>query len=125
MQNFMKIPIKQSRLKCPKGTSNEWKFMIFWQCQPMRSEGMLAPAHPPTDGAQRGPDTDSVILLENMESLGNAARLFAETQFQCCTRVCKRSSTADANHAHGNLTENLIKQMHFALSQDTTQFPCC
>ena len=85
MQNFVKTLIKQSRLKCPKGTSNEWEFVIFLQCQPMRSEGMLAPAQPPTDGAQRGPDTHSVILLENMESLGNAARLFAETQFQCCT----------------------------------------
>ena len=91
----------------------------------MRPEGMLAPAHPPTDGAQRGPDTHSVILLANVESLGNAARLFAETQSQCCTCICKRNSTADASHAHGNLKENLIKQIHFALSQDATQFPCC
>ena len=124
MQNFTKTLIKQSRLQCPKGIANEWKFMIFLQCQPMRPEGMLAPAHPPTDGAQRGPDTHSVILLKNMESPGNAARLFAETQSQCCTCIRKRNSTADASHAHGNLTENLIKQIHFALSQDTTQFPC-
>ena len=58
---------------------------------------MLASDHPPTDGAQRGPDTHSVILLENMESPGNAARLFAETPFQCCACTCKRNSTADAS----------------------------
>ena len=58
--------------------------MPFLQCQTMRSVGTLASAHPPTDSAQRGPDTHSVILLENIGSPGNAARLFAETPFQCC-----------------------------------------
>ena len=58
--------------------------MMFLNDQPVDSVGMLASAHPPTDGAQRGPDTHSVILLENVEAPGNAARLFAETQFQCC-----------------------------------------
>ena len=64
--------------------------MIFLQSQTMRSVGMLASAHNTTDGTQRGPETHSLILLDNMEAPGNAARLFAETTFQCCACTCKK-----------------------------------
>ena len=109
----MKTLIKQSCLQCLWALQTAWEFIILLQCQSRRSVETLASAHPPTDGAQRGPGTHSAIPLDNTEAPVNTARLFAETPFQCCACTCKRSSAADVGHPHGNLTENLINPIHF------------
>ena len=55
----------------------------------MEAVRTLASAHPPTNGAQRGPDTHSVILLEIMRAPGTATRLFAEMPLQSWTVLAR------------------------------------
>ena len=65
----------------------------------------------PKNGARRGPDMRSVIVLEIMRAPGNVSRLFAETQFQCCAVHLRNKHDSGRQNTAWKPYENLIKQI--------------
>ena len=79
----------------------------------MEAVRTLASAHPPTNGAQRGPDTPTVILFEIMRAPGTAARLFAEMPLQSLAVHLQEQHDCGRQSNTRKPYENLVKPNTF------------